>query len=63
LFERRAKGEGGLEIQKVPIEGWCQGAVMKVGKGRFAVFGEAAMFSTKQVPGAIWRFDLPLGGG
>jgi hypothetical protein len=43
------------------IEGWCQGAVMKVGKGRLAVFGEAAMFSAQQSPGAIWRFDLPLG--
>src|SRR5262245_56235288 len=31
----------------VPIEGWCQGAVMKVGKGRVAVFGEAAMFSAQ----------------
>jgi hypothetical protein len=32
---------------EIPIEGWCQGAVMKVGKGRIAVFGEAAMFSAQ----------------
>jgi hypothetical protein len=31
----------------VPIEGWCQGAVLKFGKGRVAVFGEAAMFSAQ----------------
>jgi hypothetical protein len=29
------------------LEGWCQGAVMKVGNGRVAVFGEAAMFSAQ----------------
>jgi len=32
---------------EVPIEGWCQGALLKVGKGRIAVFGEAAMFSAQ----------------
>ena len=31
----------------VPIAGWCQGAVMAVGSGRVAVFGEAAMFSAQ----------------
>jgi hypothetical protein len=45
------------ETPKVPIEGWCQGAVMKVGKGRVAVFGEAAMF-TAQLSGATKR---PMG--
>ena len=35
------------DTPKVPIEGWCQGAVMKVGSGRVAVFGEAAMFSAQ----------------
>jgi hypothetical protein len=42
--ERNAEGKG---VKTVPIEGWCQGAVMKVGKGRVAVFGEAAMFSAQ----------------
>ena len=36
-----------LTPEKVPIEGWCQGAMMTVGKGRVAVFGEAAMFSAQ----------------
>ena len=31
----------------IPIEGWAQGAVMEVRKGRVAVFGEAAMFSAQ----------------
>ncbi len=35
------------QTPKVPIAGWCQGAVAKVGKGRVAVFGEAAMFSAQ----------------
>lgn len=43
--ERNAGGKG---AKTVPIEGWCQGAVMKVSKGRVAVFGEAAMFSAQR---------------
>ncbi len=35
------------ETPRIPITGWCQGAVVKVGKGRVAVFGEAAMFSAQ----------------
>jgi hypothetical protein len=60
--ERKADEKGKIEIRTVSIEGWCQGAVMKVGTGRVAVFGEAGMFSAQQVPrsGLIWRFDLPL---
>jgi hypothetical protein len=42
---------------KVPIAGWCQGAIMKLGEGRVAVFGEAAMF-TAQLAGAE---RLPVG--
>jgi hypothetical protein len=62
---------GTPERRKVPIEGWCQGAVLKVGDGRVAVFGEAAMFSAqragpKQVPmgmnapGAEQNYQLVL---
>jgi hypothetical protein len=36
---------------RVPIEGWLQGAVQDIGKGRAAFFGEAAMFSA-QLAGA-----------
>lgn len=55
----------------VPVGGWCQGAVRKVGRGRLAVFGEAAMFTAQLAgpqarpmgmnwPGAPdnWRFLL-----
>jgi hypothetical protein len=45
--ERKDVGKARPETRKVPIEGWCQGAVLKVGKGRVAVFGEAAMFSAQ----------------
>ena len=31
----------------VRIEGWCQGAVLPAGRGRVAIFGEAAMFSAQ----------------
>jgi hypothetical protein len=45
--ERKEAQQGKAETVKVPIEGWCQGAVLKVGKGRVAVFGEAGMFSAQ----------------
>jgi hypothetical protein len=32
---------------RTPIKGWHQGVVMEVGKGRVAIFGEAAMFSAQ----------------
>lgn len=32
---------------KVDVKGWCQGAVMRHGKGRVAIFGEAAMFTAQ----------------
>jgi hypothetical protein len=35
------------DTARVPIKGWLQGATVKVGKGRVAVFGEAAMFSAQ----------------
>jgi hypothetical protein len=35
------------ETPRVPVKGWYQGAVMRFGKGRVAVFGEAAMFSAQ----------------
>ncbi len=43
--------EFGPETKQVPVGGWLQGAVMTVGSGRAAFFGEAAMFSA-QVSGA-----------
>ncbi len=35
------------DTPRIPVTGWFQGAVMRVGKGRLAVFGEAAMFSAQ----------------
>jgi len=35
------------ETPRVPVGGWYQGAVKGFGKGRVAVFGEAAMFSAQ----------------
>ena len=35
------------DTKKAPVGGWLQGAVMGVGSGRAAFFGEAAMFSAQ----------------
>ncbi|MGH9752872.1 MAG: DUF4350 domain-containing protein [Blastocatellia bacterium] len=35
------------DTPRVPIKGWHQGVAIKVGKGRVAIFGEAAMFSAQ----------------
>jgi hypothetical protein len=35
------------DTPRIPVTGWYQGAVLHVGKGRVAVFGEAAMFSAQ----------------
>ena len=40
-------GEVTKDTPRVPVNGWYQGAVMRFGKGRVAVFGEAAMFSAQ----------------
>ena len=36
-----------IDTPVVPVGGWCQGAVLSAGRGRVAVFGEAAMFSAQ----------------
>ncbi|MFN7945349.1 MAG: DUF4350 domain-containing protein [Blastocatellia bacterium] len=35
------------QTKRVPLKGWLQGATLNAGKGRVAVFGEAAMFSAQ----------------
>ncbi|MBI5766668.1 MAG: DUF4350 domain-containing protein [Verrucomicrobia bacterium] len=45
------------DTPRVDVSGWSQGAVLKVGRGRVAVFGEAAMFSA-QLAGPTQR---PMG--
>ena len=42
-----AAGQITKDTPRVPVNGWYQGAVMRSGKGRVAVFGEAAMFSAQ----------------
>lgn len=32
---------------RIPVKGWLQGGLMRHGKGRIAIFGEAAMFSAQ----------------
>jgi hypothetical protein len=49
------------ETRRRPAEGLCQGAVLKFGKGRLAVFGEAAMF-TSQTQGPGRRFGMTAPG-
>src|SRR5690606_4325626 len=45
------------DTPRIAVDGWLQGAVMRVGKGRAAFFGEAGMFSA-QLAGADAR---PMG--
>jgi len=46
--------------KRLPIDGWMQGATLTYGKGRIAVFGEAAMFTSQVVNrnGRTRRFGM-----
>jgi uncharacterized protein (DUF2249 family) len=46
-FMTTTAGQITKDTPRVPVSGWYQGAVMRFGKGRVAVFGEAAMFSAQ----------------
>ena len=46
-FMTSVAGQFTDETPRVPVGGWYQGAVKRFGKGRVAVFGEAAMFSAQ----------------
>ncbi|MET0625867.1 MAG: DUF4350 domain-containing protein [Pyrinomonadaceae bacterium] len=46
-FMTTVAGQITNETPRVPVNGWYQGAVLRFGKGRVAVFGEAAMFSAQ----------------
>ena len=61
----------GPETKRQPVGGWLQGAVLRRGTGRVAVFGEAAMFSAQvsgpsrqpmgmNAPGAEQNFQFVL---
>ena len=45
--------------KKMSAAGWLQGAVMKYGKGRVAVWGEAAMFSAQTANGRNFGMNAP----
>jgi hypothetical protein len=49
-FTPQRAGDFGPDSPHHPVGGWLQGAVLRVGSGRVAVFGEAGMF-TAQVAG------------
>jgi hypothetical protein len=40
-------GQVTKDTPRLPINGWLQGATLRFGKGRIAIFGEAAMFSAQ----------------
>lgn len=44
--------------RRMPIKGFSQGAVMEYGKGRIAVFGEAAMFTAQRKGNGSMPFGL-----
>ena len=46
-FLTSTAGQITSETPRVRVGGWYQGAVIRFGKGRVAVFGEAAMFSAQ----------------
>jgi hypothetical protein len=56
-LEPRVAWQFGPDTPTRPVGGWLQGATLRVGRGRVALFGEAAMFSA-QVTGPERR---PMG--
>jgi hypothetical protein len=49
---------------RLPVDGWYQGAAIPVGKGRVAVFGEAAMFTAQVAPnGERFGMNAPAASG
>lgn len=46
-LEPRVAWEFGKDTPRTDVSEWCQGAVLRYGKGRVAIFGEAAMFTAQ----------------
>lgn len=44
---------------RIPVEGYYQGAALRVGQGRVAVFGEAAMFTAQLKDGTPMGMNAP----
>lgn len=59
LFLTKEVGKISDETPKISVEGMYQGAVMKYGKGRLAVFGEAAMFTAQRVGKRLMGMNNP----
>lgn len=55
-------GESDDSTPRIPIEGWYQGATVEIGKGRIAVFGEAAMFTSQTFGDASVGMSHPMAG-
>jgi len=49
LYFTEEAGKITEETPKISVEGMYQGAVLEYGKGRLAVFGEAAMFTAQRI--------------
>ena len=47
------------DTTRIPVAGWCQGAAKRHGKGRAAVFGEAAMFTAQRARGRSIGMNSP----
>jgi len=57
----RNENDSGADVPRISARGLLQGAVFKYGRGRVAVFGEAAMFSTQSVrlpDGSVLRIGM-----
>jgi hypothetical protein len=50
------------DTKKMEIEDFCQGAILEFGKGRVALFGEAAMFTSQVVGDRKFGLSAPEAG-
>jgi hypothetical protein len=57
-FMPKTAGEVDRDTPKIPVDGWYQGAVLHFGKGRIAVFGEAAMFTSQYAGSDYGSFGM-----
>lgn len=60
--ERTLKPADQNQVRSFPISGWAQGAVMEVGQGKVAVFGEAAMFTAQRIGSERFGMNHPTAG-
>jgi len=45
--------------ERIPVGGWSQGAVLKFGKGRVAIWGEAGMFTAQKIDDRKFGMNTP----